>query len=259
MNTDYRKKVLDVLVSSLQPASDILAAWEGGSAATGTMDEYSDIDLNLLTTSPLRGVLDRIELSLGPLGVEHVWQPVKCFWGEGMMQRVFILKDSPTHFLVDVAVFDQSNPQLLKDFMEIERHGVAPVLFDKGGFIKPGHTDAAAMFLRQQIRAEELKQGFPVFKSLVLKELDRGQSIDAFNFYQNGLVRPYVELLGMLYRPFKFDFGFRYLHKHLPNESRQLVEQLVYVNDAKALGERIPVLEQKFNEAFFLVKKRTAL
>lgn len=89
---DYRKQVLKVIFDDIQSSPDILAAWEGGSAATGTQDQYSDIDLCILTTSGLMQVLDRIEASLEKLGITHRWQTLKCFWGEGMMQRVLFFK-----------------------------------------------------------------------------------------------------------------------------------------------------------------------
>jgi hypothetical protein len=141
---DYRKTVLKIIFDEIEPLPDILAAWEGGSTANGTGDQYSDIDLSLLVTSPLRPILDRIESALEKLQVSHTWQPIKSFWGEGMMQRVIVLKDSPKHFSVDVAVFDFAHPQLLKDFLEVERHGQPHVYFDKPNLIKPGHTDSLA-------------------------------------------------------------------------------------------------------------------
>jgi hypothetical protein len=256
---DYRKLVLKVIFDDIQASDDILAAWEGGSAATGTKDQYSDIDLCLLTNAGLMQVLDRVEASLEKLGITHRWQTQKCFWGEGMMQRVLFLKDAPKHFLVDIAVFDQTNPQLLKDFLEIERHGNPILHFDKGHYIQLGHTDSKALFKRQQTRADELKQGFLVFKTLVLKEYDRKQPIDALSFYQNGIVRPLIEVLGMIHRPFKFDFGMRYLHKHFPLELQELIKELSYVAHADELPKKVLKAEKAFYEAIETVKAKTSL
>lgn len=260
MDTEnYRKKVLQVILDEIQEAPDILAAWEAGSVATGTKDQFSDIDLCVLANSPQKEVLDRIEASLRPLKIRHTWQPAKSFWGEGLMQRVVVLKDSPKYFSVDIGVFDHSHPQLLKDFLEIERHGRPIVYFDKANFIQSGHTDSAELFRRQQARAEELNQGFPIFKSLVLKEIERGKAIDAIAFYQNGLVRPLVELLGMIYRPYKFDFGLRYIHSSFPTEEQKLIEELSYVANIHKLSENVVRVENAFNEAMQKIKARTAI
>lgn len=250
---------MDVILKSLKAQPQVQAAWEGGSAATGTADEYSDIDLCLLSPGPLRPVLDAVEKSLAEFGVTHTWQAAKSFWGEGLMQRVIVLKGSPKYFFVDVGVFDTAHPQLLRDFLEVERHGQPVIHFDRSGAVKPGHTDAAALFARQQVRAEELAAGFVIFKTLVLKELARGQVIDAFSFYQTGLVRPLAEVMGMLHRPFKFDFGLRYLHRHFPAEAREQIQELCYVSSPDELAGRAEQADRMLQEALAQVRARTGL
>jgi hypothetical protein len=256
---EYRQQVLKIIFEEIEPSSDILAAWEGGSAATRTQDQFSDIDLCVLTSSFPMLVLDRIEKALEKMKVSHTWQPNKSFWGEGLLQRVVVLKDSPKYFSVDIAVFDHSHTQLLQDFLEVERHGQPVIFFDKSNFIKTGHTDKAELFKRQQLRLNELSDGFPIFKSLALKEIERGHWIDAISFYQIGLVRPFVEVLGMIHRPFKFDFGMRYIHKSFSKEDQVLIEDLSYVSSFKELPEKILKVEMAFNTAANLVRSRTEL
>lgn len=43
-----RERITDTVCASLRPIPDVLAGWEGGSAAFDALDEYSDIDLNFL-------------------------------------------------------------------------------------------------------------------------------------------------------------------------------------------------------------------
>jgi predicted nucleotidyltransferase len=43
----YRRQVKDAMVSALSMRDDVAGCWEGGSAATGRLDEFSDIDLEL--------------------------------------------------------------------------------------------------------------------------------------------------------------------------------------------------------------------
>lgn len=191
--------------------------------------------------------------------VSHTWQPNKSFWGEGMLQRVVVLKDSPKYFSVDIAVFDHAHTQLLQDFLEVERHGQPVIFFDKLNLIKTGHTDAAELFKRQQLRVSELSDGFPIFKSLALKEIERGHSIDAISFYQTGLVKPFVEVLGMIHRPFKFDFGMRYIHKSFSKEDQALIEDLSYVSSFKDLPDKILKVEMAFEAAINQVRNRRGL
>ena len=259
MSEQYKQDVLKTILSNLEPMADVLAAWEGGSAATKTKDQYSDIDLCLLSTAPLQDVLDRVEKSLSPFHVTDVWKQTKSGWGEGMLQRFLKLKDAPKHFFVDVAVFDLSATKLMNDFLEVERHGDVIVHFDKNHLIKPGHADADALFKRQQARLSDISQSFPFFKTLVLKEIDRGQAIDAMSFYQNGMLRPLVEVLGMIYRPYKFDFGLRYLHKHFPADVQKTVQDLTYVSDLADLLKKVIKLEEFFTEALKKAQAKKSL
>lgn len=256
---EYKNRVLKAMLEAAEKSADVFAAWEGGSAATATRDQYSDIDLCLLGRKPLRPILDLMQEALAPFGVIHTWQAAKSFWGEGLMQRVIVLKDAPKHFFVDVGVFDQDHPQMVKEFLEVERHGQPIIYFDKRNEIKPGHTDAAALFQKQQARAEEIMQAFPIFKTLVLKELDRGQGIDAISFYYNGILRPTIEMMGMIHRPFKSDFGMRYIHKHFPLEKQKMIEDLSYISSAKNLFEKVERAEKAIQEAYQQVKSRTSL
>lgn len=256
---NYRKKVLTLILDEIAISPTVLAAWEGGSTATNTKDQFSDIDLCVLTSTSQKVILDQIENSLQSLQISHTWQPSKSFWGEGLMQRVVILKDSPKYFSVDIAVFSQNYPQLLKDFLEIERHGKPIIYFDKSDSIVLGHTNAIELFHRQQLRAEELYQGFPIYKSLVLKELERGKAIDAISFYLTGLVRPLIEVLGMIYRPYKFDFGMRYIHSSFPKDIQDLIQKLNFVSTTKELLDNVQIVEKKLNDAIVTVRSRKSL
>ena len=259
MSDKYKQDVLKTILSQLEPMPDMLAAWEGGSAATKTKDQYSDIDLCLLSTAPLQDVLDRVEKSLTPFHVTDVWKQTKSGWGEGLLQRFLMLKDAPKHFFVDVAVFEMSASKLMNDFLEVERHGDVIVHFDKNNLIKAGHTDAEALFKRQQLRLIEIAQAFPFYKTLVLKEIDRGQAIDAMSFYQTGMLRPLVEVLGMLHRPYKFDFGLRYVHKHFPADVQKMVQDLTYVSDLADLSKKVIKLEEAFTEALKKAQAKKSL
>lgn len=258
-NSEFRNQVLKNIFSFIKDDPSILAAWEGGSIATGTIDQFSDIDLCVLTDFDLQATLQKIEDSISAMGITHAWRPTKCPWGPGMAQRVLILKDSPKHFLVDIAVLDIKHSDLLNEFLQIERHGNSVIHFDKANYLKPTHADAGLLFEKQQVRVKEISEAFVVFKSLVEKELERGRSIDAISFYQNGLLRPYIELLGMLYRPYRWDFGMRYLHRDFPKDTQEFIQKLSYVANPQQLASNVLALDAAFQEAVKLVKQKTTL
>ena len=256
---NYKKEVLDTILIAIKDRPEVLAAWVGGSAATGMEDQFSDIDLCVVARPVIQNVMDLIHESLQKYGVTHFWQPTKSVWGEGMVQRVIYLKDSPKYFCVDVGIISSDSANLIKDFLEVERHGHAVICFDKNSYLKIGHTDADVLFRKQQQRVNEIESAFPVFKSLVLKELERGKSIDALGFYQNGVVRPLIEVMGMLYRPYKYDFGMRYIHKTFPQDVQKLIEDLNYVANSNELAQKILIADKTFHEVVDQVKRRTHL
>jgi hypothetical protein len=246
---EYRNSILKKMIEAAQLEPDILACWEGGSKATDTDDEYSDVDLCLLTNSNPDKILDLIQSAVSDFGIDYTWQSKKSFWGEGLKQRVIVLKNSPRHFCLDIGVFDYSYPDLLSEFLKIERHGLPAIYFDKQNVIKPVHMDLNLVLTGLQQRLEEIKKAFPVFKSLTLKAIDRGQPIDAIWFYQNGLLRPCIEALGMVYRPYRSDFGMRYLHRDFPLDVQKKIESLNYISDFGVLELRVSEVESLFNEA----------
>lgn len=257
--TNYKQAVLDTVLKDLSVDPNVLACWEGGSAATGFVDQYSDIDLCFVAHNPIQETILNVQKSLSAFQVIHTWQMSKSSWGEGIAQRVFVLKDSPKYFFADVGVFDVAYKGLIDSFLEIERHGNAKILFDKLGLLNPKNTDPVRLFEKQKIRAQELTDGFVIFKTLVEKELSRANFIDAMNFYQTGVLRPLIELMGMIYRPFQYDFGMRYVHRTFPIEKQKLIQDLFYVKDSEDLSAKLMMANSEFAEFSKNVLSRTSL
>jgi hypothetical protein len=255
----YRKNISCIIQDRIEPIPEVIAAWEGGSAANGTLDQYSDIDLCVLAKTPLQSIMNEVETALESIGIDYGWQAKKSFFGDGMIQKVIVLKGSPKFFSVDVTIFDLADTDLLKEFLEIERHGEPRILFDKKNIIKIGHTDPVILFRQHQERVEQIAQAFPIFKTLALKAIERGHEVDALGFYQNALVRPLIEVLGMIYRPFKSDFGMRYVHSSFPPEFQKLIKNLNYVSCFEDLPSKILEAEDAFHRAVKLVKEKTEL
>ncbi len=238
--THYRSRVLQAIVTALGPFGDdarFLAAFEGGSAATGRLDTYSDIDLCVVADSALNDDLfAAIEEALQAIGpFSHVWNVADAPW-PGFAQKFYFLDGSPAFFAVDCSLVV---PDTGRMFLEVERHGQAQVLFDPKHWISPQPMDRAAHDARRQRRLVQNRAAWPVYRMLVDKELARGHPLDALGFYQ-ALLRMLVELAGMLHRPDRFDFGWRYLHHDLPPDLQSALVELAYVADSDALAPRLP-------------------
>lgn len=252
----FKDRVRSELVSSLEMQPQALAAWEGGSAANGTSDPYSDIDFVVMGNESIETLFDVTEAALTRVSrISHRYVEPKCFW-PGCYQRVYFLEGAPKHFFVDVAVFLEASRDVLSEFMQPERHGNPVIHFDKVGLVKPRAPDPSALKSQHLKRLSEIEAAYPVYKLEVLKELDRRHPIDAFGFYFGGVLRPLVELMGILHRPFRFDFGFRYLHKTFPEVDQKAIERLLYVRDTDELRARMAEADHLFGEVRRRVRQK---
>lgn len=252
----FKKKILNAIVHDLNLNPKALAAWEGGSAANGTSDQYSDIDLTVVGSDNVDLLFDSIESTLSRVSkINHRWIEPSSHW-PGCFHRLYILADSPKHFFVDVAVFLHESKNILHEFSEIERHGNLVIHFDKLAIIKPRSGDFDALKVKQLERLGEIEEAFPIYKTNVLKELDREHSIDAFFFYFSGMVKPLVEVMGILHRPFRFDFGLRYLHKTFPLEDQKLIENFLYVRTMNEVRENTEKIELLFKQTATQIRDR---
>lgn len=238
--TPYRERARQAIVAALRPFGDdaqFYAAFEGGSAATGRLDAYSDIDLCVVADAPLNNRLfAAIEAQLQTIGpFSHVWSVADAPW-PGFAQKFYFLEGAPQFFAVDCSLVV---PDTARMFLEVERHGDAQILFDPRRWIEPQHMDRATHEARRQRRLVQNRAAWPVYRMLVDKELARGRALDAFGFYQ-ALLRMLIELAGMRHRPERFDFGWRYLHHDLPPALQAALVDLAFAADCDALAARLP-------------------
>jgi hypothetical protein len=248
--SEFRRRLAQDLSKELRSCSSILAAWAGGSSANATSDRFSDIDLNILHADNESAVFQIVEATLRNISeITHIYNEPKSLWPD-LTQKVYFLKDAPLHFFIDVAAFPESKPAILDEFMQTERHGSPVVLFDKGGRIRSFPVDEQALLQKQRRRLNEIAEAFPVYRKTVLKELDRGNAIDAFAFYYSGMLRPLIEVMGLIYRPYHFDFGFRHLKRSLPSDIYRRIEPLFFVANLNLLQEYVMSVDKLFSQMF---------
>jgi predicted nucleotidyltransferase len=229
----YRQRVAATIVAMLRDDPAIAAIGEGGAAARGRADEYSDLDLMIV--APVAGaeaIFALVETALRTIApITHEWR-VEPPGFPDMAQRFYFLADAPRHFAVDCSVI---TPAGIVAFLERERHGEAVVWFDRDATLVSRPVDGESLARRRAHRLDQLRGAVPVYSMLVDKELARGHALEACGFYQV-LVRALIELLGMQHRPDRFDFGWRYIERELPPSAQQLIARHAYVPDGNALA-----------------------
>jgi len=251
--TSYRATYIETQIAALRGNPKIVAAWEAGSAATGTTDEYSDIDLNMLCACDIDEAFSLIESAMPPITHRYV-EPAGS--GGGLIHRIYFHDDAPKHFFADVGVLLETSRDTLDELMVIERHGNPVVYFDDRDLLQPHHIDKVWWQAKLEARLTELEASFPIYVLQVLKPLDRHRHTEAFAFYYHGLLRKLVELMGIRYRPYRYDFELRYLERDFPQQEQDAIHEYMKYVDPDDLRKKVELIERDFEKHLKLVKQR---
>jgi len=226
-----RDRISSAVTQALRPLPAVLAGWEGGSAAFGAVDAYSDIDLEYLVADDasfelLYASAERAIETVSPIIATHT--PLKG--------RYYKLKDGGDFLLVDLIFFRVGDSD---HHLEVERHGDKLPFFDKGGWLRRSPLAEGALALKRQERYRELQTWFPMSQVFVRKAILRGQHVEAVNAFWVCTLKPLAELLRMRYCPVRWDFGVRYLDRDLPPAVYGQVQDLAFVRDLGDLETKL--------------------
>jgi hypothetical protein len=241
-----RLQLRAALREELEKHDAVLAMWEAGSHAFERADEYSDLDIGLLVRegalADAWAAVDRALERIG--GFDLRWEnPVHIF--KGMTQRVYRLRDASPWLHLDIGVFQEPVDDL---YLQTQRHGRAEVIFDRTGRIAPPPWDADRHLRQTREALHQEIMRWTLYFGFFRKELARGRTIDAFGFYLGLTLRPVFNVLGMLHRPDRWDYGFRYAREDLPADVVARLERLCYIPSPGALEERLAEADRMFSE-----------
>jgi hypothetical protein len=241
-----RESILEALEKALQPLDYVQAMWQGGAAAFNRLDEWSDLDLMVVTDDDhvldAAGVIDKVLQALSPIEIRfEIPQPS---W-HGHWQAFYRLKEAGPFLIIDCLILKRSSTNL---YLEREIHGDACVHFDKIGIVESTPFSVEEHLKQMQSRLETLRVMFDLFQYHTQKELNRGNAIEAFTFYQGYTVRLLVEALRMIHDPARYNFHTRYVYYNLPPDVVQRLERFFFVADAQQLAERFLEAQQFFHE-----------
>ncbi|MCJ7660434.1 MAG: hypothetical protein MUO67_14900 [Anaerolineales bacterium] len=209
------------------------ALWEGGSAAFNQLDEWSDIDLHLVVddehVNDAFNVVDRALETLSPIELKYeLPQPT---W-HGHAQAFYRLEHGGRFMIVYMVVMQLSHPD---KYLETELHGQAMVHFDKSAVVQPPMFDWDAHQLLLKERLATLDETFDLFQFLTLKEINRGNDLEAVSFYYSFTLNPLVEVLRIKHTPARYNFSTRHIHYDLPAEVLNELRELFFVVDVDDL------------------------
>ncbi len=101
---------------------------------------------------------------------------------------------------------------------------------------------------RLRDRIASLRVTFEMYQILTLKELNRGNTLEALAFYNGYTLRPLVEVLRMRHDPTRHNFHTRYIHYNLPADVVQKLEPLFFVANADDIRAKRAQAETWFYE-----------
>ena len=246
----FRERIGQEICNALEPRPDVLAAWEGGSAAFGAVDAYSDLDMNVLVSSSasvaeLQAVVEAAMEGVSPITLTHEEPP----------GRYYQLRDGGEFFLVDLCFFPREDAE---QYLDSERHGEIRKLFDKGDWLNVIRPAARPWESRRADRLLELEEWYSASQVFVWKAIHRAQPAEAFAAYWAYTLRPLVELLGMVHRPARWDFGMRYLDRDLPKPVYERLRDAMHLPAPAALPAKLRDTSQWGEDLIEELRARTA-
>jgi predicted nucleotidyltransferase len=235
-----RDTINQTLVDALKPLDYVHAFWEGGAAAFNRIDEWSDIDLYVVVDNKrVEETFLAVEKALESLScIKQKYKVLQLPWPD-LSQAFYKLEDASEYLVIDLVVMKLKAQER---FLEPEIHGNAVFYFNKSDRVKAPSLDREAMIGKLQKRWERLRARFDMFNIFVQKEINRGNYLEAIDFYRALTLSSLVEALRIKYNPFHHDFRMHYIHYELPSETITKLKHLYFIKDEKDLQE-------KYNEA----------
>lgn len=235
-----RESIISTLADDLRGNPSVHALWLEGADAHGLADDYSDIDLWLdvedgSEDGVLRSIKD-IALAIGPVDYEcdgHNPDP-------RIRQAFLHIAGTPEFWILDICVQSHSRQIAFTRGFADER---VRVIFDKCGVIRYADADWSALREAQKRRAEELAAALPRARTLLRKELRRGNYLEALHYYHESILKPLVELLRIRHQPTKQGFYLKHAARDLPKDVVARLERLFSVSS-------LADIEGKSDEAY---------
>lgn len=231
-----RNIIVEALVDALNPLDYVHALWEGGAAALNRVDEWSDIDLYLVVddakVDDASIVVENALESLSP--IKRKYKTPQLPW-PGVFQAFYRLENASEYLIIDLAILKLSAPE---KFLEPEIHGNAVFYFNKSHKITPPAFNKEAFVKKLSERLEMVHAKFYMFNNFVQKEINRGNYIEAIEWYHAFTISALIEVLRIKYNPVHHNFRTRYIYYELPTEIIKKLENLYFIKDEQDLQEK---------------------
>jgi predicted nucleotidyltransferase len=250
---EFRKEFIIKFKNLLESTSSIHCVWEGGSAATGFLDEYSDLDLGIICDDKkVEDNFNKIETYLQEkYGILQKFRLPEPNW-HGHSQCFYLLENTPEMFYVDLMIQKLSAGNR---FMESDRHGNSIVWFDNKRLFDPTPTPDEEIANKGKRFYKMISDSTWILLIDVKKQILRKNTIDAYVLYYQ-LISRMSYLWNLKYRPAKSDFGLRYTHRDFPIETVDWLQNIFIVTDLDDMMNKLKIVEEKYQELLAELKSK---
>ena len=242
-----RSQIICAVAGSLERLDFVHALWQGGAAAFGRVDQWSDIDFMVIADQDsIPRVFQAVEQELDQLaGIEKTFE-VPQPTPHGFFQKFYRLKGMSPFLLVDFAVGELEKPD---KFLEPEIHGNPVVHFDRKNIIASQPLDKEKFRKNMMQALERAKVRFDIFQLFFDKEFNRGNHLDALDFYYNFALGGLLAVLRMKHSPYHYAFRTKYANYDLPPEVVKRLEELYFIKGPEDLKAKYQQVRDWFARA----------
>jgi len=247
MVQEQRQMIIKAIVESLEPLEFVHTVWQGGAAAFNRVDQWSDIDFMVIADrDSISMVFETAEKALEKTtGIEKTFE-VPQPTSHGFFQKFYRLKDISPFLLIDFAVGNLEKPD---KFLEPEIHGIPIVHFDRKNIISSQPLDKENFHRNMLLALERNKAKLDIFELFFDKEFNRGNYMDAFDFYYNFAIGSLLAVLRMKHSPYHYTFRSKYANYDLPPEMIKRLEEFYFVKDPEDMKAKYGRIKQWFQSA----------
>ena len=244
-----RSQIIEKLKEKLEQLEFIYAMWLEGADASGTVDEYSDIDFWVDFEDGFeQQAYEVVENALSEIA-ELDYKFVTKHGHPKIRQRIYHLAGSSEYLMIDFCWQLHSRPKNEYWYIKGNLIESAKVLFDKADIVRFVDYNPAKFEAGNNDRLTECKYRYSQH-SRVQRYVMRGQYLEAYAFYNRYVLEPLIDLLRIIYTPANTDYYLIHISQHIPKESSQKLEYFAQLSSLEDIAERIPQAEKWFDELF---------
>ncbi len=249
-----RDDVIGLLKPFLVNNPKVLCVWEAGSAATNTLDKYSDLDIMIVAKKrDIESLFQAIDDFLdNHFEIRESMRLKEPTW-HGFAQKFYDLKRTESWFYIDLCLLP---PTTKEPFTSPDRHGRGLIWKDSINFVHHEVTPREETLSRAKDYYQNATEGMFVTRLEIDKALRRNQYLDAYHFMYSFVMRALVPLMNIEHRMVKVDFGIRYANRDYHKDDYALLLSFFSTSNLETLKT---VSKEIFSRYETLKKKHAAL